>query len=80
MSQHQTRLARRRPAVLPFSDLDVRSTDSGGNGFHEDRALAYIGLRKIFVPDCPGLFGFYRDRFHRVTSFLASHDNRFSRT
>ena len=72
MSQHQTRLSRRRPAVFPFGDLDVRSTDSGGNGFHEDRALAQIGLRKIFVPDCPGLFRFYRNRFHGVTSFLGS--------
>ena len=72
MSQHQARLSRRRPAVFPFGDLDVRSTDSGGNGFNQDRALAHIGLRKIFVPDCPGLFRFYSNRFHGVTSFLGT--------
>ena len=70
MAQHEARLARRRPAVFPLDDLDVRSTDTDGDGFHEDRALAHIGLRKIFVPGCPGLFGFYSNRFHDVTSSL----------
>ena len=36
MSQHQARLARRVSAVFAFGDLDVRSTDSGGNGFNQD--------------------------------------------
>ena len=39
MSQHQTRLSRRRPAVFPLGDLDVRPTDSGGDRFNQDRAL-----------------------------------------
>ena len=72
MSQHQTRLSRGRPAVLALHDLDVRATNADGNGLHEDRALMHIRLWKIFVPGCPGLFGFYRNRFHGITSCLGS--------
>ena len=50
MSQHQARLSRRRPAVFPLDDLDVRPADADGYRFDQDRALTQIGLRNIFVP------------------------------
>ena len=64
MSRHQPRLSRCCPVVFPFGDLHVRSTDSGGTDFNQDRALAQIGFGKIFVPDYPGLDdGSFPNRF-----------------
>jgi hypothetical protein len=56
MSQHQARLSRWWPAVFAFCDLDIRTTDSGGDRFNQDRAFTLIGLRNIFVTDCSGFF------------------------
>ncbi|MCK7577583.1 MAG: hypothetical protein MZV65_18440 [Chromatiales bacterium] len=48
MSQHETRLARRRPAVLSLHHLDIGPAHTDGNGFHEHRTVADIRLRDFF--------------------------------
>ena len=46
--EHETRLARRRPAVLALDDLDVGPAHADGDGFHEHRALARVRLGDVF--------------------------------
>lgn len=50
MAQHEARLARRGPAVLPLHDLDIGSADADSDGFHEHRAFVRVRLRDILQP------------------------------
>ena len=64
--------ARGSPAVLALGDLDVRPADADGHGFHEDRALAGVGLGDVLEPGGPGLAGLDCDRLHDVASRKAA--------
>ena len=68
MAQHEARLSRRGPAVLPLHDLDIGPADPDGDGFHEHRAVTHIRLRDLLQPCGPRLLRFYRDGFHMVPS------------
>ena len=57
VAEHEARLAGRRPAVLALDDLDVGAADADGDGFHENRTVARVGLRNVLQAADSRVFG-----------------------
>ena len=50
VTEHEARLARRRPAVLAVRNLDVSAANADGNSLHEHGAVLDVRFRDVFQP------------------------------
>src|SRR5258706_14149192 len=57
VSQHEARLARRRPAVFPLYDLDVGPADADGDAFSIYSSFACLWLGVVPIRDNPRFIG-----------------------
>ena len=62
--EHQPRPARRRPSVLAFDDLDVRSADADRDGFDEHRPFARVWLGYVLETGAPRVVWFDGNGLH----------------
>jgi hypothetical protein len=70
MAQHEARLSGRCPAVFAIGNLDVGPANADGDGFHEDRSFAHIGLRNRLQKRAARFLWFYSNSFHLVVCFF----------
>jgi hypothetical protein len=54
VAEYKPRLARRRPAVLAFDDLDVGPAHADGDRLDEHGPVARVGLRDVIQAGTPG--------------------------
>ena len=78
VAEDEARLARRRPAVLAFHDLDVRTAYADGDRLDEHRPVARVGLRDVLEPCSFWRVRLNSDGFHVVkpSESSAAHHSR----
>jgi hypothetical protein len=67
MSQDEMLDSGGSPPILPQNNLLVRTANTDSHGFHEDCAVACIGLRHILQPRSPFCSRLYGYRFNSIS-------------